>query len=171
MSQGKILYAQHGGTYVLKFVGDVRLNICLPLSVLSHEKIQALHLTEMLVDLTDAICIDSTALGLLAKIAQEMKKEVGCKPTIICTKDAIHQILLQMGFDEVFTILTEHLHCGEGLKEFTEQLESHSAGCYLSLCAHKVLMELNEENKVRFQSVVDELERDLRRNKREEQED
>ena len=85
MSQGRILYTKQDDTCILKFIGDVRLNICLPLCVFSDKDIHELNFKEMLVDLTDAAGMDSTALGLLAKIAMELKNEIGCKPTIVCT--------------------------------------------------------------------------------------
>ena len=53
ISQGKILLTKRGETYVVKFLGDV-----------SHVGTRS-----RVVDLTEATAIDSTSLGMLAKIS------------------------------------------------------------------------------------------------------
>ncbi len=56
------------------------------------------------IDLFDAEILDSTALGLLAKIANEMKKNNCDKPFILINNSELYEILKRVCFDQVFDI-------------------------------------------------------------------
>ncbi|MCG8533060.1 MAG: hypothetical protein MI749_20725, partial [Desulfovibrionales bacterium] len=63
MSAGKIQYAESDGSFVLKFIGDVRLTLSSTLdstleSILSHPGIRS-----VIIDLSETEGIDSTSLG------------------------------------------------------------------------------------------------------------
>ena len=68
-SMAKVLLAQQDTVQVLKFVGDVR--VCLGSSVTEFlDQLEASDtLKSIVIDLTETESIDSTSLGLLAKIA------------------------------------------------------------------------------------------------------
>ena len=74
MAGYKILQAEKQGIYVLKFIGEIRLNLCSTLDNLVESITQDPQFKTVVVDLTETEIIDSTTLGLLAKIAMAARK-------------------------------------------------------------------------------------------------
>jgi anti-anti-sigma factor len=162
MTPGKILFAENEGTNVLKLVGEVRLTLCSSLEALLEKMFSEPDFSSVIVDLTDTDTIDSTSLGVLARLSIQAKNKLGLTPVIISPKDDITRILLSMGFDTVFTIVRKL----EGYENLN--LNMHDITCEGSLeqatqtrkvlDAHKVLMSLNEENRKAFSDLVKQLE-------------
>ena len=65
--EGRILAAHHHGAYALKFVGDVRVNLCNSIDDYLDHMFEDPEFQSVLVDLCEAEGVDSTTLGLLAK--------------------------------------------------------------------------------------------------------
>ncbi|MFT7688218.1 MAG: anti-anti-sigma regulatory factor, partial [Candidatus Azotimanducaceae bacterium] len=82
---GNILYANHDNAHVLKFIGDVRVTLGPTLSAFLRSMDQTKDGRSIVIDLSETTCIDSTALGFLAKISLHFQKFQGSKPTIIST--------------------------------------------------------------------------------------
>ena len=81
MTTGKIQFAESEGTFVLKFVGDVRLTLCAALDAYIEKIFSVLTFNAIIIDLTEADGIDSTSLGLLAKLSILSKQKVGFQLT------------------------------------------------------------------------------------------
>lgn len=162
MLSGRILYAVHNGTYVIKFVGDVRVPLCASLEGFLERMFGDAELHAVLIDLTETVAIDSTALGLIAKIAVFLRERRDKKPVILSTNPDVNRILGSMGFDRVFLILERAPRTAEDFDElpFTEPSQQELTRHVID--AHRVLMSLNEQNKATFRDLVDalELERD-----------
>ena len=82
MEAGKIMVAQHHGAYMIKLTGDVRVTWCAAFdeylkAMLSDDLFQSI-----LVDLSDADGIDSTTLGMLAKLSIQAQQKFDYLPTI-----------------------------------------------------------------------------------------
>jgi anti-anti-sigma factor len=160
MTSGKILFAEQAGNYVLKFVGDVRLTLCSTLDLFLASTLDKEDCKAVLIDLTETEGIDSTSLGLLAKVSVKMKQRHQQLPTILSTNEDITRVLLSMGFDKVFILIQDsptdqtELHELEQLEESEELVRSRI------LDAHKVLMDLNESNREAFRDLVHALETD-----------
>jgi len=158
MSEGRILVAEQDGVHVVKFLGDVRLTLCPSLDQYLDYALQSRHFSNVLIDLTETQGIDSTSLGVLAKLAIRMRKKVTTAPTLVSINDNITRILLSMGFDKVFTLVNslsdnqlpcEQLdNCSCSEKEMQDKV----------LEAHKILMGLNDKNQQEFKSLVEALE-------------
>ena len=158
MNAGKIQFAESVGTYVLKFVGDVRMTLCTTLDkVLEHILAQD-GVRSILVDLTETEGIDSTSLGLLAKLSVQAQKRFGMIPTIISSSDDINRILLSMGFDKVFLIVKEGREGSQLLRDLPGIECSEQTAREKVLAAHRELMSLNERNRMVFQDLVRSLE-------------
>jgi len=69
MSSGEIKVAAHDGVYVIKMEGDVRLTLCLSFDDFIEKMFDAPDFCSVVFDLSDAQAIDSTTLGLMAKIS------------------------------------------------------------------------------------------------------
>ncbi|RDE19591.1 anti-sigma factor antagonist [Motiliproteus coralliicola] len=158
MSSGKILFAEQDGNYVLKFVGDVRLTLCSTLDQFLASTLENDNFKTVLIDLTETEGIDSTSLGLLAKISVRMKQRFQQLPTIISTNEDITRVLLSMGFDRVFILIQETFEGQAALQELDvlQDSEENVRSCVLD--AHRTLMELNDDNREKFQDLVRSLE-------------
>ena len=91
---GKILLAHQDGVKVLKFVGDVRLTLGPAISAFVKQIGSNPELRAVVIDLTEAESIDSTALGLLAKISLRSQESLGALPTIVSSNDDINWLTL-----------------------------------------------------------------------------
>jgi len=160
MDEGKILVAENGGLYVMKFTGDVRVTLCSTIDHFLDKMFGADDYQRVLIDLTETLGIDSTSLGLLAKLAIESKKINGSIPSIVSTNESITRLLTSMGFEDVFDIVTTAVPENENeLGELqVEQCAEQEARCSV-IEAHKILMELNDSNRAAFKELVDLLEK------------
>ena len=117
MTQGRILLGEHKGVYLLKFVGDVRVNLCVTMDTCLREVLDQKNFCSALVDLSETDGIDSTALGLLARLSLETKRRYGAVPTLVSTRGDITRILETMGFDDIFNLVDQPLECPSQLGE------------------------------------------------------
>ena len=158
MNTGKILVAQSQGIYIIKFVGDVRLSLCSTLDQFTDQMFESDEFKTVIIDLTETQCIDSTSLGQLAKISILYKEKYGQLPTIISTQDDINRILMSMGFDQVFYIVKELVSHVEYLDELPLKSVDEAEMRKRVLEAHKLLMDMNQNNRDAFQDLVNSLE-------------
>lgn len=160
MNPGKILMANQAGTYVLKMRGDVRLTLSSALEQCFAGMFDDADFQTVIVDVREAECIDSTTLGLLAKLSLLVQQHFNFVPSIVSTNPDITKILVSMGFkDQIFVILTsmpgrQHLDAHEVPEQPCTQENTQER----VLEAHKVLMSLNESNARQFKDLVAALE-------------
>ena len=155
---GKILAANHHGAYMIRMVGDVRLTLCTTIDEFFQHIYEDPEFASVWVDLCDAEGIDSTSLGLLAKLALEVKERFGFAPAIYSCDPGINRLLKSMGFQRLFELHEES--CGKSGEvseiptvEGSEELVKEKV-----IEAHRVLMDLSEENRSRFKDLVNALE-------------
>ena len=158
MQEGLIYSALVEGRFVLKFVGDVRLTLCTTLDCHLEQSLADPSVNEVLIDLTQAEGIDSTSLGLIAKLAIKADHAGMDKPALVSTNSDITRILYTMGFDHIFVLLEELPPCVEDLKELPLVQESVAEMQERIIAAHRILMDLNEANREAFQDLVNTLE-------------
>ncbi|TVS08648.1 MAG: anti-sigma factor antagonist [Gammaproteobacteria bacterium] len=158
MEPGRILVGDHNGIYVLKFTGDVRVTLCATVDSFLRVLLNRDDFRAVIVDLTETEGIDSTSLGLLARLSLETKKRFGFIPTLVSTEPDITRLLQTMGFDDVFHIV-EHPLVEVGQLGELPQLETDEEDVRERvLDAHRVLMQLNDRNRENFQDLVTALE-------------
>ncbi|MFO7703727.1 MAG: STAS domain-containing protein [Halopseudomonas sp.] len=158
MTTGKIQFAESEGTFVLKFVGDVRLTLCAALDAYIEKIFSVLSFNAIIIDLTETAGIDSTSLGLLAKLSILSKQKVGFLPTLVSNQEDMNRLLQSMGFDQVFNIVSEVTPTDAELKDLPGQLLSEAQVKDKVLEAHRILMDLNEHNREAFRDLVSALE-------------
>ena len=159
MSTGKIQFAEQSGTFILKFVGEVRLTLCSALDATIEKIFTSLNFSAIVIDLTETRSIDSTTLGLLAKLSILSRQKIGLLPTVVTTHDDITRLLQSMGFDQVFNIVESPLPCPECLADLPSQDQLEDVVKAKVLEAHQILMSLNESNREAFHDLVSALER------------
>jgi len=158
MSSGKIKFAEQDQTFVLKCIGEVRLNFCAILNDTIEQAIATGNIKAIIIDLTEVTSIDSTTLGLLAKLSILSRKSFGMLPTLASTNPDISQQLDAMGFAQVFNIVHTPAPCPECLNDLPDQPQSEEVVRERVLEAHRILMELNESNRAAFRDLVSLLE-------------
>lgn len=155
---GKILLAEQDGVRVLKFVGDVRVSLGPTISAFIGEIGQNDDVHSIVIDLTETENVDSTALGLMAKLSLRSQEALDALPTIVSSNEDITRVLISMGFDNVFVIVDESENDIGPLGEVPTQLVSEESLREQVLEAHRVLMSLNDQNKDKFRDLVAALE-------------
>lgn len=160
MTAGKIQFAESEGTYVLKFIGDVRLTLCAALDAYIEKIFNALSFKAIVIDLTETRNIDSTSLGLLAKLSILSQERIGQLPTLVSTHEDMNRLLQSMGFDQIFNIMANSTPTDAELKDLPGQLLSEDRVRDRVLEAHRILMNLNEHNRAAFTDLVTTLESD-----------
>lgn len=157
MSEGKILFAEKDGVFALKFSGDIRLQFSSAINAVLERICSCKQFGAVIIDLTETTGIDSTALGLLAKVSLKTQEHFGYIPTIVSSSEDVNRILSSMGFESVFHIIQESPEYAGELTEM--QLEKFSEPDLRQqvIEAHKVLMELNDSNKEMFQDLMEAL--------------
>ena len=154
MSSGKILAADYKHMAMLKFVGDVRVLMSSTLDNYCQSLYRRGVLDAMVVDLSETKGIDSTALGLLAKMAIQLRNRFNVIPTIVSPKPDITRILRSMSFDLIFHIVENLDESGMRFDELKPQKESEETVREKVIDAHLTLMTLSEENRLEFQDLV-----------------
>ena len=158
MNDCKILQAQERGIYVLKFIGEVRLNLCSTLDQIIDDMVSNPEFRTVVIDLSETEVIDSTTLGLLAKIAMASEEQSHFLPTLITTNPDVTRIVQSMGFDQIFLIVREPASDLEELQEIPLMRASEQEVRDKVLDAHRVLMSLNSHNRDEFRNLVRALE-------------
>jgi len=165
MGKGEVLYAQHEGLVVLKFVGQIRLGDSYGASAALNNFLDDLFekggFENVLIDLTETESIDSTNLGLLAKVTRHMRENYGRNASIISTNPDITAALDSVGFTAVFDIYKEPLAAHANLEALGEATEPESDFSVMVLAAHRALCELNEKNKETFKNLIEIFEKEV----------
>ncbi len=92
MSTGHVEYASLNGTHIFKLIGEVRAVV------------------GAIVDLTQTTFIDSTVLGILAKLGLKLKQIHNIQAVMLSTNSDITTLANSMGLGQVFVILN---YCGD----------------------------------------------------------
>ncbi|WBE24582.1 anti-sigma factor antagonist RssC [Denitrificimonas caeni] len=158
MSDGKIQCAEYGDTFILKCIGEVRLTFCSALNEVIEKILKTHAFKSIVIDLTEVISIDSTTLGLLAKLSILSKRKYGMLPTLASTNPDVSRVLESMGFNQVFNLVHTATPCPECLDDLPEQDQSEELVKARVLEAHRILMSLNQSNRDEFRDLVSALE-------------
>lgn len=169
MCSGKVLYAKDGDTYILKFIGHIRYTpgasyaISRSLEQFVATIFERADFQNIIIDMTEAESIDSTNLGLLAKLSIYMQSTFGRKPSIVSNHENINRILRTICFDEEFVIVPNADISLDNLGELPSPKRTELEEAKMVLDAHRTLIGLSEDNERMFRSVVTVLEQDVAR--------
>lgn len=159
---GKILCARHGADVFLRLEGRGTHLLGADLDHFLTDLCTRGDFTGIVVDLTATEALDSTMLGLLARIAKWMRRERKCDATLLGADDRIAATIRGVGLDRLFTLAERPAAAAPALSAIPAAAASQADRARMVLAAHRELMELNAENASKFRSVVEFLERDLR---------
>jgi anti-anti-sigma factor len=159
VSDGRILAASQDGAYVIRMEGDVRLTLCTTIDEYMQRMFADPEFASVWVDLSDTEGLDSTTLGMLAKLALEVHDRFGFRPAIYSCNAGINRLLTSMGFQRLFDIREEVCGSPSDIGEIPHVEGSEQAVKEKVIEAHRVLMGLSEENRDRFRDLMAVLER------------
>ena len=103
--------------------------------------------------------LDSTTLGLLAKLALTVKQRFGFQPAIYSCDPGINRLIKSMGFQRLFELREEVCGAPEEATAIPAVEGSEDVVKEKVIEAHRVLMELSPENRSRFRDLLNVLER------------
>ena len=162
MSQGHIYVADYEGVYIIRLVGDVRLTLCISFDHFIEGMFTDAGVRNIVFDLREAQAIDSTTLGLMAKISISARKRGLLRPVVVANSESIVKLLISMGFEDIFEITdaSQMLHSVRQ-RTLAADISDERTVQQTVLEAHKILMKLNQPNKVRFHELVETLQNKL----------
>jgi anti-anti-sigma regulatory factor len=163
MSLGHIEYAGLNGTHVFKLIGEVRAPCCSSLDHLLDKLGTLSQIKGVVVDLTEAYFVDSTALGIVAKLGIRIQSLYNIQPVLLSTNNDITTLANSMGLGQIFVLLNcpnSEQCCTQLLPQETpDQLDM----LHTVLEAHRALIKLNASNRAMFEPLVLQLEREEQR--------
>jgi anti-anti-sigma factor len=164
MAEGRVTYAQEDRWHVLRYVGRVDYTVAPAIDRFVQTLFQDGRVRPFLFDLREARLIDSTNLGLLARIAERVRRGEGGASTIVSSREDINDVLSSMGFKEIFDLRSELPYTPRAQTEELVTADAPSQGELLRtmLDAHRTLVTLNDGDRKRFQDVVSMLEAEMR---------
>src|SRR5690554_1011019 len=161
MQPGQILVAEHGGVFVIKMKGDVRLTLCISFDQFIDDMFAHPRFKAVLFDLSGPQANGSTTLGLMAKISLLGEERNGRYPVILSSNESINRVLDTMGFADIFTIVKEFRAPVQPTAALGEDGVSDEDRVKNKVIeAHRYLMQLNEANEQTFTDLVNMLEND-----------
>ena len=161
MPDGRILYALEGDDCFIRLEGDIRYTQSLSFDAFIDRLFDRVRPLNILIDLTAAELIDSTGLGLLAKIARRLLNLRNRRPTLFSTSDDINMLLQSIGFDDVFEMVGRQAAAPGRLRGIEDDRVDKAKLGRTMLEAHRELIRLNEKNRDVFKDVVEMIEKDL----------
>ena len=160
MHKGRYLYKREGDRLFLKMTGSLKFTDSIGLDRLVDSLIDE-RLEQVLVDLTEVSYIDSTNLGIIARIAEELRRR-GKRLTLLSTNEDVNDILVSVGFDKACLVLHREEETA-GLHEIVALDEGERERAESMIRAHRSLMDLHVANREIFQDVVDLMEEDAKK--------
>jgi len=161
VKRGKILFARKGGICFIKLVGKIRHPLSPGFDRLINDTVKDESTEDIVLDVNEAEHIDSTNLGLMARVARFTMEKFKHKPVILCRNENISVLLRSMGFDCVFTIVDRSDGGPQEFSAMSEVEQTREAQVRMILDSHRTLMEMNEKNRETFKTVVEAFEDEL----------
>jgi anti-anti-sigma factor len=163
MSEGRVFHAAAGGRHVLRYLGRADYVMAPSIERVGESLFEGNDLTVLVFDLRQATLLDSTNLGLLARLASRAEAGGG-RAAIVSTNDDVTDVLRSMGLAAMFQISSDDplLHeVGQG-EEIHQEPTGQRELMRTMLEAHRVLAGIDENDSAGFRAVVEGLESELR---------
>lgn len=158
MAKDGVLYAYTDKSCIIKLIGAVKYTtVASDFERFIDDLVERKDVHEVFIDMRECTYIDSTDLGILARITVSQMHKGAPFPVLLYTKDSdIGSILKDVGFSRVFKMV-ENIEFNEvELQEMVRSSESDQLEmAKLMLNAHQLLIDLDEGNKEKFTTVVD----------------
>lgn len=156
MDEGKVSFARSGDDLALRFEGAIRYPLAHGLDQFLDRTFTECPPKTVCIDLNTTQSIDSTGIGLLAKITRLLGVAGGGKPVIFSTNGEINELLRALCLDRYCLMVAGAAQMTTD--DVVPKIEPDEAGLRQTILdAHRTLCELSTDNRQQFQSVVDAL--------------
>jgi anti-anti-sigma factor len=161
MTLGHVTHAAREGVHVFRYFGAVNFTLAPGLQRFLQHLIHDGGVSALVFDLSAAESLDSTNLGLMARVNEQVRDAGAANSVIISSNEDIDVVLRSMGFDQTFQLFPTPSDIPEADAE-PVAADAPSAPELQStmLEAHRALMRLSEAGRLEFEPVVACLERD-----------
>jgi anti-anti-sigma factor len=158
MPEGRVTYTRCDDFHVLHYFGRVDYTLAPAIERVAGRLLEDRAAPDLLFDLSAATLLDSTNLGLIARLAERVRQHAEGRPVIVSRNDDINAVLASMGFDEIFDIVGDHPALAAapaaGEEPITAGPPSKSELHATMLAAHRALVSLNDKDRAEFEGVV-----------------
>ena len=171
MPEGHVTHAEERGVHVLRYFGAVNYILAPGIQRFVDHLIDDGSILGMVFDLTCAQSLDSTNLGLMARVNERLLNVGVANSVIISGNEDIDVVLRSMGFDRTFDMVPSGeskvgaLPVSVAPDVGAEPIDSDSPSAndlrQTMLEAHRALIRLSDAGRLAFEPVVQCLERDL----------
>ena len=159
MEQARV--AHERGYWFLKLAGDLRHPLGPSLNALLDRAFADPDYAGFLIDLSEAENIDSTCLGILARIGIRASQTGRGRPTILGAGADLREVLEAVCFDGIFHLADADGTVPEGLEPVPELAAEAEPMLALVLEAHRRLCTLDARNQDAFHDLLEVLEREV----------
>lgn len=159
MNAGVIKVADKNGVFVIKMVGDIRLTLSLSFDEFIEDMFASDRFCSVIFDLSEAVAIDSTTLGLMAKISLLGRARKHMDPIVISNNVGITRLLDSMGFTELLQLVesADFGHVDFKTLGVSDELDESEVRKKV-IEAHRSLVDMNATNRETFKELLRTLE-------------
>jgi anti-anti-sigma factor len=165
MAGGRVTHAESDGVHVLRYFGRVNYVLAPAIKQFADDLVNHGDVRGWVFDLTHAELLDSTNLGLLARLAVGSGAAEPARSVIVSTSDDLNSVLRSMSFDQLFDIVTvappTQTARTPGGEDIAAASTSRRQVGETMLDAHRALIALSESGRLQFEQVVAVLEAEL----------
>ena len=159
-----VMHGCRGGVHVLRLVGDVRYPVASSVSGLVTRVFDDEDVTDFVIDLSESTSIDSTNLGVLARLGVWVNRTCGHPATVVAGDPHIRELLESMGISSVCQVVDHGPNTDISTTAVIEtEPTAQDQLAKVMLDAHRALMDLSLSNRDQFVEVVRMLERQGRK--------
>lgn len=161
-------YIDH--TVVIRVEGRGSFKISPPMKQFIQKVMETKSAYRILIDMSGCSSMDSTFMGVLAGLSYHMKEKAGFTLKLINLSEKNQKLLITLGVDRVVShslsttdeekALMAHID-NESLTLGTDHSDALGTA-KTTLEAHETLVEINPDNLVKFKSVLELLQKDVR---------
>ncbi|MDA3873722.1 MAG: STAS domain-containing protein [Kiritimatiellae bacterium] len=118
----------------------------------------------LLIDLEQCVGMDSTFMGMLAGVSQRLQKEGGRKVVLTGVSKKLNHLMTTLGINRLVDIKDDiPVMSSSDMVDLDQPAESLLDSANTMLEAHETLVEIDDDNRLRFQDVLDYLREDIQR--------
>jgi len=158
MTDGTARYAYEDDTWFIKLAGDIRHPLGPALNALLDRALAEPGDSRFVIDLAEAENIDSTCLGILARIANRTPPADATRPAIITGGGDIAELLLAVCFDRLFDLVDSADGAHGPLQPAPAIAVGRDEMLTLLLDSHRRLCAIDARTHAVFRDVVEALE-------------
>lgn len=151
-------FADFDNVYIFKFVGNFLFSLCPAVEGFMNTLFTERGMRPVVVDMTETARVDSTALGILARMAIHCRRMLQVKPTVLVSNNDIVTILKGMSFDGVLNILQTTAILDGRFEEIKPVAADEKEMLDHILESHRTLMSMSPSNRAKFEQAIKVLE-------------